>query len=111
MKSKLILLVLLGAMGCDLFQYEDFRYYPNGLDATFLTAYRLISYTSEDVVYEVDLASWNYYNNVYFESTADYELTGNGVLSILNLSGKDNYATGESSTILLLDQSGSYSED
>jgi hypothetical protein len=109
MKSKIILSVLFGVMGCDLFQYEDFRYYPNGLDATFLTSYRLISYTKDEVVYEVDLASWNYYNNVYFGSTDDYELTGNGTLSILNLSNKDNYAVGTSSTVLLLDQSGSYS--
>lgn len=109
MKSKLIFLVIILVTGCVLFPYDDFRYSPVGLDATLLVSYNLIQYTPDEITYEINLASFNYYNDLYYEASS-YHVEGPGTFNVLEIDGMERTVSPPSSTIFLIDQSGSYTE-
>ena len=108
MKSKFIFLALTFITGCIQFPNE-FRYSPFGLDATILTSYSLINYTTTEIIYEVKVANFNYYNDLYYEGSS-YALAGPGNLQVLQIEGMEINNNATSSNVVLIDQSGSYSE-
>jgi 23S rRNA pseudoU1915 N3-methylase RlmH len=96
--------------GCTLFPADDYRYLPLHDDAALLRNYTYSSHTATSVVYEVEVSALAWYNAdlIYFEN--DFDLVGDGTFEILNFANGDEDQTGNSSTIVLIDQSGSYLE-
>lgn len=110
MKSKAVLWLSFLFSGCTLFPADEYRYLPLHEDAALLRNYTYSSHTATSVVYEVEVSALAWYNSdlVFFES--DFDLVGDGALEILNVTNENEEQTGNSSTVLLIDQSGSYLE-
>jgi hypothetical protein len=74
-----------------------------------LTSYSLINYTSTEIIYEIKLANFNYYNDLYYEGSS-YNLSGHGNLQVVQIEGMEINNNATSSNVILIDQSGSYAE-
>ena len=109
MKSKFIFLFLCLVTGCNLFPYDDFRYAPPGLNTSTFIEYNLVSYSSSEIVYDLQVENIDTYNDIYYEPV-DYHLEGTGTLQVLQIDGISTPRNPASANVILIDESGSYAE-
>ena len=107
MRSKLLIIGLALLSGCTLFGYKDFRYYPEGSYASMLVSYQYISRSTTEVIYDINVASFSYYNDIYYDPS-NYKFEGPGTFNIVQIEGVEKISNNTSANIILVDQSGSY---
>lgn len=112
MKTKaliaLLLLTLAGA--CEVIFDNDMRYLPVRDPTAVVLKNRLVSYTSTELVYETDvllLEIYDGWDNTFLEKE-DFVLGGSFKTTVLDFQRIPSGNTGASSSLLLLDASGSY---
>lgn len=110
MKSKMVLWLTFLFAGCTLFPAEEYRYLPLHEDAALLRNYTYSSYTTTSVVYEVEVSALAWYNSDFVLFENEFTLEGDGTFEVLDFDNANATLTGNSSTVLLIDQSGSYLE-
>src|SRR5688572_15692260 len=110
MKSKVLLCIFFASVGCTLFPSDDYQYLPYSENAALLRNYTYISHTSTSVTYEVALHGLAWYGADLYLSEDEINVEGQGTFEILDFSGVNYNLSGSSSTVLLIDQSGSYLE-
>ena len=108
----ILVCTLLFAGGCNLFQLEDPRYLPLSQDTEVLREYAYVSHTATTITYDVKVSALAR-NDASFDYTLfleeEFEFEGDGTFQITSFVNDENMTTsGNTSTILLIDQSGSY---
>lgn len=109
MRSKCFFLLIVLVTSCNLFPYGDFRYSPAGVSAPILLSYDFVSYSTTEIIYDIRLANFSYYNDIYYDGSS-YKLEGPGTLRVAQIDGMEITSNTTSSSVILLDQSGSYME-
>lgn len=110
MKSKLFLGAFFLVVGCNLFPSEEDRYLPFHDNAALLRNYSYLSHTSSSIIYETEVSglAWDGGDVIFLED--EFNVEAAGTFQILDFEIEESPVSGNSSTVLLIDQSGSYLE-
>ena len=114
MKTKLFIgcswLVL--ATACEVIFDNDSRYLPVRNPAALVLKNRLVSYTSSELVYETDVLLLEIYDGWYntFLDKEAFVFGGDAKTTVLDFQRITSGSTGASSSLLLMDVSGSYEQ-
>ena len=112
MKTKALtaFLLLTLASACEVIFDNDMRYLPVRNPTAVVLKNRLVSYSSTELVYETDvllLEIYDGWDNTFLEKE-DFVFGGNVKTTVLDFQRMPSGNTGASSSLLLLDASGSY---
>lgn len=110
--SILILLAGLALLSCDLGINED-RVLQDGNNTAMTRRCAYVSNTTTELVFETDVSLLNQYGgdlDIDYLSQDAFSFAGPGTYTILEMKTTPLSATGKSSTVVIMDQSGSYSE-
>jgi hypothetical protein len=110
MRIKFLVCIFFASVGCTLFPSDDYQYLPYSENAALLRDYTYLSHTSTSVTYEVTIHGLAWYGGDVYLTQDEMSLEGQGTFEILDFSGVNYNLSGSSSTVLLIDQSGSYLE-
>lgn len=109
-KALIAFLPLMLVSACEVIFDNDLRYLPVRNPTAVVLKNRLVSYTSTELVYETDvllLEIYDGWDNTFLEKQ-DFAFGGNVKTTVLDFQRMPSGNTGASSSLLLLDASGSY---
>ena len=95
-------------------QLEDYLFVPESIETAIVMRSQYISHTSSELIYETDVVLLDNYeflgDNIIFDDEVVF-VNNNGTTQILNFNARRSQApSGKSSTIVMIDESGSYEE-
>lgn len=110
MKNKFLMFIFFVLVGCSLLPSENYHYLPFSENAALLRDYTYISHTSTSVTYDVAIHGLAWSGGDLYLTADEISAEGQGTFEILDFGGVNYNLSGSSSTVLLIDQSGSYME-
>jgi hypothetical protein len=115
MKSKISLLMIgLVMLSCATWYVDETKAIQEGKDTGLIRKAAYVSNTASELVFDTDASlMWGYtdaYDNIYLLQEA-FTFAGNGTYTITDFKVVQAPAGGRSSTVVIVDQSGSYEAD
>ena len=111
----ILLCVLLASLSCQPYLYVGDTFVPESIATSAVTQTKYISHTSTELIYEVNVVLLDDYGDSYDNTIYDEDqfafISSSGTTEVLKFDwGVSTSTPGTSSTIILIDESGSYEE-